>query len=79
MVSRLREKGTGAICRNGPEGALHKWCLSPFPPPGEKRPVFFLRTSAPPPPYNFRRPPKPERRWPVLAAGQTDPLFDHPL
>ena len=24
------EKGTGTICRNGPEGASHKWCLSPF-------------------------------------------------
>jgi 4-amino-4-deoxy-L-arabinose transferase-like glycosyltransferase len=25
------EKGTGPICRNGPEGALHKLDLSPFP------------------------------------------------
>ena len=25
------EKGTGPICRNGPEGAAHKWGLSPFP------------------------------------------------
>ena len=25
--------GTGPICRNGPEGASHKWGLSPFPPP----------------------------------------------
>jgi UDP-N-acetylglucosamine 2-epimerase (non-hydrolysing) len=25
------EKGTGSFCRNGPEGALHKTCLSPFP------------------------------------------------
>ena len=24
------EKGTGTICRNGPEGASHKWCLSLF-------------------------------------------------
>ncbi len=24
------KKGTGTICRNGPEGAAHKWCLSPF-------------------------------------------------
>ena len=24
------EKGTGTICRNGPKGASHKWCLSPF-------------------------------------------------
>ena len=24
------EKGTGTICRNGPAGAAHKWCLSPF-------------------------------------------------
>ena len=23
-------KGTGTNCRNGPEGASHKWCLSPF-------------------------------------------------
>jgi RNA polymerase sigma-70 factor, ECF subfamily len=29
------EKGTGPICRNGPEGASHKWGLSPFPPPGD--------------------------------------------
>ncbi len=27
------EKGTGAFCRNGPSGASHKRCLSPFPPP----------------------------------------------
>ena len=26
------EKGTGPICRNGPEGAAHKLDLSPFPP-----------------------------------------------
>ncbi len=26
------EKGTGPICRNGPEGASHKLDLSPFPP-----------------------------------------------
>jgi hypothetical protein len=25
------EKGTGTFCRNGPEGAAHKRCLSPFP------------------------------------------------
>ncbi len=25
------EKGTGTFCRNGPEGASHKRCLSPFP------------------------------------------------
>ncbi len=25
------EKGTGTVCRNGPEGASHKRCLSPFP------------------------------------------------
>jgi cytosine/adenosine deaminase-related metal-dependent hydrolase len=25
------EKGTGAFCRNGPEGALHEGCPSPFP------------------------------------------------
>jgi hypothetical protein len=24
------EKGTGTICRNGPEDASHKGCLSPF-------------------------------------------------
>jgi peptidyl-dipeptidase A len=27
------EKGTVPICRNGPEGASHKWGLSPFPQP----------------------------------------------
>jgi arginyl-tRNA synthetase len=27
------EKGTGPICRNGPEGALHKLDPTPFPPP----------------------------------------------
>jgi succinate dehydrogenase / fumarate reductase iron-sulfur subunit len=26
-----KEKGTGTFCRNGPEGAAHKRCLSPFP------------------------------------------------
>ncbi len=30
-----REKGTGPICRNGPEGASHKLDLSPFLPSGK--------------------------------------------
>ncbi len=34
------EKGTGPICRNGPEGASHKLDLSPFPPPRE--PAFAV-------------------------------------
>jgi len=30
-VERIEgEKGTGTVCRNGPEGASHKRCLSPF-------------------------------------------------
>ena len=34
----VREKGTGTICRNGPEGASHKWCRSLFPlPPSEPK------------------------------------------
>ena len=33
------EKGTGPICRNGPEGASHKWDLSPF---RSIHPVFEL-------------------------------------
>jgi hypothetical protein len=28
---KAAEKVTGTICRNGPEGASHKWRLSPFP------------------------------------------------
>ena len=28
----LTEKGTGTFCRNGPPGAAHKRCQSPFPP-----------------------------------------------
>jgi hypothetical protein len=24
------KKGSGTICRNGPKGAAHKWCLTPF-------------------------------------------------
>jgi hypothetical protein len=31
LVDALAEKGTGPICRNGPEGASHKLDLSPFP------------------------------------------------
>jgi len=31
LVVSLAEKGTGPICRNGPEGASHKLDLSPFP------------------------------------------------
>ncbi len=31
------EKGTGPICRNGPEGAAHKLDLSPFPPARPRR------------------------------------------
>ena len=31
-VCREAEKGSGSICRNGPEGASHKLCLTPFPP-----------------------------------------------
>ena len=35
MVTRpAREKGTGPICRDGPEGAAHKLDLSPFPAAG---------------------------------------------
>ncbi len=30
-MKRTKEKGTVPICRNGPEGASHKWGLSPFP------------------------------------------------
>ena len=30
VKAAVREKGTGTICRNGPDGASHKWCLSPF-------------------------------------------------
>ena len=29
---RAAEKGTGADCRNGPEGVAHDWHPSPFPP-----------------------------------------------
>ena len=32
LRTRKAEKGTGPICRNGPEGASHKLDLSPFPP-----------------------------------------------
>ena len=34
MTLRSGKKGTGTICRNGPGGAAHKWCLSPFSPSG---------------------------------------------
>ena len=38
-----REKGTGPICRNGPEGAAHKLDLSPFPTPfNPERPEAHL-------------------------------------
>ena len=30
-MRRQRKKGAVPICRNGPEGAAHKWGLSPFP------------------------------------------------
>ena len=33
------KKVTGTICRNGPEGASHKWCLSPFSHKARARPV----------------------------------------
>jgi uroporphyrinogen III methyltransferase/synthase len=33
LLGRAAEKGTGPICRNGPEGAAHKLDLSPFPRP----------------------------------------------
>jgi ABC-type lipoprotein release transport system permease subunit len=32
-------KVSGTICRNGPEGAAHKWCLTPFPHDEQGRPV----------------------------------------
>jgi len=35
--TRGGEKGTGPICRNGPEGAAHKLDLSPFSPPRTAR------------------------------------------
>ena len=31
-IPATAKKGTGPICRNGPEGASHKWGLSPFSP-----------------------------------------------
>ncbi len=31
----VAEKGSVLICRNGPEGATHKWGLTPFPPQGK--------------------------------------------
>jgi dihydrofolate synthase / folylpolyglutamate synthase len=37
-MDREGEKGTGTICRNGPQGAVHKLDLSPFPPLG---PTYF--------------------------------------
>jgi chemotaxis protein histidine kinase CheA len=40
-----REKGTGPICRNGPEGASHKLDLSPFPGPP---PAAEVESSLPP-------------------------------
>jgi len=40
-----RKKGTVPICRNGPEGASHKWGLSPF-----SDPAFQLGESWSPPP-----------------------------
>ena len=30
-LAAAAEKVPGTICRNGPPGASHKWCLSPFP------------------------------------------------
>jgi RNA polymerase sigma-70 factor (ECF subfamily) len=32
-----KEKGTGTFCRNGPSGASHKRCLSPFPSADDSR------------------------------------------
>ena len=46
------EKGTVAICRNGPEGPSHKWGLSPFPRPMPRR------NSARPSSGSARRPPR---------------------
>ena len=37
----VSEKGTGPICRNGPEGAAHKLDLSPFPTRDGDQPVFL--------------------------------------
>jgi glycosyltransferase involved in cell wall biosynthesis len=34
IAEKGSEKGTGTFCRNGPEGAAHKRCLSPSPSPG---------------------------------------------
>ncbi len=44
-MSSREEKGTGPICRNGPEGAAHKLDLSPFPLALTKEP----RAITPPP------------------------------
>jgi hypothetical protein len=30
LRARREKRVTGTICRNGPRGASHKWCLSPF-------------------------------------------------
>jgi formate dehydrogenase major subunit len=40
------EKGTGPICRNGPEGAAHKLDLSPFPASGRRAPRVLAGTES---------------------------------
>ena len=41
LPSVQAKKGTGPICRNGPEGASHKWGLSPFSPAEATATVFL--------------------------------------
>ncbi len=62
------EKGTGPICRNGPQGAAHKWGLSPFPvPPAQLGPDVLSRAKG------YR--PVPERgeldRWILSELNRT--------
>ncbi len=46
-INGEEKKGTVPICRNGPEGASHKWGLSPFFPGGEWLMVIDLQLEAP--------------------------------
>jgi 16S rRNA (guanine966-N2)-methyltransferase len=49
--SLAEKKGTGAFCRNAPQGALHKMCLSPFFRPEDAATRHWLVFCSPP--YDF--------------------------
>jgi len=82
------EKGTVPICRNGPEGASHKWGLSPFPAPAvavagaasrrSRANAAGNRSSCPPTTGRAHAPASARGRSPSSTARSPRPISSRP-